>query len=222
MPSTENVSFSLREWDFHLLESADLNEACDLIMIGIESDLKNHDIYIDKSVFDRIVLKLGMMFRSRFRLSNPSMALSSDSVILAATLRGSKKIAAVVEIALLNPDGRIISLFDNPLRFSAAQPHDQPYLFNLIVADAHKKKGLGKLLCEVTHELVYTHWKKEVMYLHVYEDNIAATALYKKLGYKVSQAQVYETQDGRNAPPVHYYIDLNPPEVRSVDDAQRV
>jgi ribosomal protein S18 acetylase RimI-like enzyme len=208
VPSTENVSFSSREWDFHLLESADLNQARDLIIFGIESTSNNHETYIGKSIFDKLVIKLGMMFRSRFRLSNPSMALSSDSVILAATLRGSPEIAAVVEITLLNPDGRIISLFDNPLRSAAAQPDDQPYLFNLIVADAHKKKGLGKLLCEVAHELVVTHWRKEVMYLHVYKENIAATALYKKLGYKATQRRVHETQDGNDTPPVHYCIEL--------------
>jgi ribosomal protein S18 acetylase RimI-like enzyme len=221
VPSTENVSQSSREWDFHLLESADLNQACDLIIQGIESNSKDYDIYVGKSIFDRVVIKLGMMFRSRFRLSKPSMALSSDSVILAATLRDSPEIIAVVEFTLVNPDGRIISLFDNPLRFAAARPNDQPYLFNLIVADAHKKKGLGKLLCEVAQELVVTHWRKEVMYLHVYRENIAATALYKKLGYKVTHTRVHNTEDGHGTPPVHYYIDLKSWQVRNAHDAPK-
>jgi ribosomal protein S18 acetylase RimI-like enzyme len=69
----------------------------------------------------------------------------------------------------------------NALR--SGRSNDQPYFFNLIVADAHKKKGLGKLLCEVAQELVVTHWRKEVMYLHAYRENFAATALYKKLGH---------------------------------------
>jgi ribosomal protein S18 acetylase RimI-like enzyme len=219
VPSPENVSQSSREWDFHLLESADLNQACDLIIQGIESNSKDYDIYVGKSIFDRVVIKLGMMFRSRFRLSNPTMALSSDSVILAATLRGSPEIVAVVEFTLLNPDGRIISLFDNPFRFSAARPNDQPYLFNLMVADAYKKKGLGKLLCGVAHGLVVTHWRKEVMYLHVYRENIAATALYKKLGYKVTQTRVRKTEDGHGTPPVHYSIDLKSWQDRSAHDA---
>lgn len=221
VPSTENVSLSSREWDFHLLESADLNQACDLIMVGIASNSDDYGIGGGVSVFTRAVLKLGMIFRSRYRLSKPSMALSSNSFILGATLRGSPEIVAVVEITLHNPDGRIIPLLDNPLRSSVAQPHDQPYLFNLIVADAHKKKGLGKLLCEVAHELVVTHWRKEAMYLHVYKENIIATALYERLGYKVAQTIVLETEDENDIPPIHYCIDLKSLSASSADAAAR-
>jgi hypothetical protein len=53
------------------------------------------------------------------------------------------------------------------------------------VADKHKRKGLGKMLCQLCEELVQIHWGKDVMYLHVEQRNSAAQALYKGLGYTI-------------------------------------
>jgi phosphoribosyl-AMP cyclohydrolase len=45
---------------------------------------------------------------------------------------------------------------------------------------------LGKLICELSEELVQIHWDREIMYLHVEQSNTAAQALYLGMGYELA------------------------------------
>ena len=213
----EDCSLSLKDWDFHLLESGDLNQACDLILLAMASNYDDLGIGTEESIFERLFLKLGIMSRSRFRLRNPSMVLSSDAFILVATERGSKEIAGLVEINLVVPDGGLCEVISNPFRSLDANPVSEPYLCNLCVATAHKRKGLGKLLCEVSQELVVSQWKKNSMHLHFFSRNKAARALYIGMGYKLISSERVDPEDRTNLL-LYYSIDLN----RSKDNMSTV
>jgi GNAT superfamily N-acetyltransferase len=194
----ENSSLNPRDWDFHLLESGDLNQACELILLSMASNCDDFGIGSENSILEGFFVKLGIMCRSRFRLRNPSMILSSDAFILVATERGSKKIAGLVEINLVDPDGGKCDVLSNPFRSLEPKPVSEPYLCNLCVAAAHKRKGLGKLLCEVAQELVVTHWKMNTMHLHFFSKNTAASALYIGMGYKLISSEVVDPDDDTN------------------------
>lgn len=207
LPSADSMPVSAKEWDFHLLETGDLPNACDLMLLSLASNSEEHELGEMRSIINGAFVKLGLRFRSRQRLAKPSMALTADSVILAATVRGTTEIAALVEIHLLKPDGGFVPMFGNPFRSSTAVATDQPYLYNLCVANAHRKKGLGRLICEVAQELVLIHWKKEFMSLHVHKSNVAANALYKAMGYHETAMNETLPDTGENTP-LYYRVAL--------------
>lgn len=200
MPSADSMPASAKEWEFHILETCDLSKASDLILLSQKSISDEIELGGLQSLLDGALVRLGLRCRSRNRLANPSMALTGDSVIIAATLRGTTEIAALVEVHLLTPDGGYVPMFGNLFRSSTPVATDQPYLSNLCVANAHRKKGLGRLLCEVAQELVLTNWKKEFMFLHVHKNNVAANALYKAMGYREAATNKKSSNERSNTP----------------------
>ena len=209
LPSRDCMPSSAKDWDFHLLETKDLAEASELAlecfysprltlnMDGMSETEKwawggviNLYSSMDKSD-TRFGNYLGMRSRSGGRLSNPSLALKSDSFILVATPArqggDTRKpvIAAIVEICVEQPHGKLAPPIASPFRPKFPKESEQPYLCNLCVGKNFRRRGLGKLICQLSEELVQIHWKKEMMYLHVERSNDAAQAIYLAMGYQL-------------------------------------
>ena len=198
LPPTDAIPFS-KEWDFHLVEIDDLTAVCGLIVEGIDSMMNDYGIGGGNSIFNGPYVKLSLRLRSRQRLTNPSIELSSNSFVLAATPRGSSEIAAIVEIMLIK-DGEFPHFLPNYFRSLKPDLGHEPYLFNLCVTEVHKKKGLGKLICEIAQELVQMHWKKETMSLHVFKGNLRAQNLYERMGYQLMWTKnAHEIEDEKES-----------------------
>ena len=198
LPPTDAMSFS-KEWDFHLLEIDDLTAVCGLLVEGIDSIMNDYGIGGGNSIFNGPYIKLSLRLRSRQRLTNPSLELSSNSFVLVATPKGSSEIAAIVEIMLIK-DGEFPHFLPNYFRSVKPDPSHEPYLFNLCVREVHKKKGLGKLICEVAQELVQVYWRKETMNLHVLKGNLRAQNLYERMGYQLMWTKnVHDTEDDKES-----------------------
>jgi ribosomal protein S18 acetylase RimI-like enzyme len=190
---------STDRWEYHLLEQSDLDRAAALSAecffnprvvfntsgmseaeIGIVNFIKN--TYTNFELSDsRFSNYVGFRTRGGARLRNPTVGLTSDSLIIAATPKNSDKIiAGLVEICLEKPRGSLAP----PIRLPWTHPNvetDEPYLCNLCVADAYRRRGLAKLLCEVGEQLVANQWNKDIMYLHVEKNNTAARQLYESV-----------------------------------------
>ena len=208
-PSRELMPTSSKDWDFHLLETSDLRAASELALEcfytpritlslnGMSNTEKwvwggiiNFYGAVDKSD-TRNGNYLGMKSRSGNRLSRPSLSLTTDSFILVATPAGYQKgasppeLAAIVEICVEKPGGKLAPPIANPFRQKVARDDEQPYLCNLCVGKAYRRRGLGRLICELAEELVQIHWDRKIMYLHVEKSNTAAQALYLGMGYQL-------------------------------------
>lgn len=197
------------DWDFHLLERGDIAEAAELAVQCFYSPRLSLNLDgmsdVEKWLWGGIINFYGNLdrsdtrngnylgFRSRSgkRLSEPSLALSTDSFILVATpaakVGDSRKpeIAAIVEICAELPGGKLAPPIANPFRSRIVQELDKPYLCNLCVKKSYRRRGLGRLICELAEELVQIHWSKNVMYLHVEQSNSAAQAMYLGMGYQL-------------------------------------
>lgn len=209
LPLLEHMPLKSREWDFHLLEPHDLKAAAELALECFYSPritlslagMTGPERWIWGGIIDfysavdktdtRQGNYLGMRSRSGNRLWNPSLSLNTNSFILVATPAGpplngkNPEIAAIVEICVEAPGGKLAPPIANPFRPKAAKLEEQPYLCNLCVGKAFRRKGLGKLLCELSEELVQIHWDKNIMFLHVEQSNTAAQALYLGMGYEL-------------------------------------
>ncbi len=87
-----------------------------------------------------------------------------------------------MEICFEKPDGKLTS----PLRYpwnSRTIDDLEPYLCNLCIAPAYRRRGLGRKLCQICEEIVLKEWKRDRIYLHVENKNLAAQSLYSKSGY---------------------------------------
>ena len=209
LPSRDYMPQSAKDWDFHLLETRDLAEASELALecfysprLTLSLDgMSETEKWVWKGVINlyssmdksdtRFGNYLGMRSRSGGRLSNPSLALRSDSFILVATpaqRSGDTKkpvIAAIVEICVEQPHGKLAPPIASPFRPKFPKESEQPYLCNLCVGKSFRRRGLGKLICQLSEELVQMHWKKDMMYLHVERSNDAAQAIYLAMGYQL-------------------------------------
>ena len=159
LPPMEYMPDAAKQWDFHLLETTDLPAASTLAldsfykprlkldttnmtgpekwifggMMKMYSDADKSDTYNGNY--------LGFRSRSARRLDKPSFDLSSYSFILAATSSvhtttndGNPELAAVVEICLERPSGKLAPPIQNPFRSHEVKSDEQPYLCNLCVA----------------------------------------------------------------------------------------
>lgn len=190
------------EWDFYLLERKDINAAVEATiktfytprlilningMSGLErifwTSVINTFQSLDKSDYYNNVF-LGFITRSGKRLQYPSLEISSDSLILSATPKGTSDIAGLVEILLEKPEGNIapsIQLFKFPIN-----DMDEPYLCNLCVLPEYRRRKLGTILCSISEKIAQKYWKRNKMYLHVEDSNNAALAMYLGMGYKLT------------------------------------
>jgi GNAT superfamily N-acetyltransferase len=62
----------------------------------------------------------------------------------------------------------------------------RPYLSDLAISEAHRKKNLGVSLVETCEWTTANKFRKSVINLKVERDNVAAVRLYSSLGYEVS------------------------------------
>jgi len=212
----------VEKWDFHLLESIDLDNASQLAVdafyrprVTINSKgMSSFEVWFAETfvgpfnAFDKfdafLTNKWGFESRSRSRLSKPSLKPSSESFILATTLKkdreedangnehnvindgnhvDSNPIVGIVEISLEKPDGNLapaVQIFPRP----PPTDNDQAYLCNLCVSKQHRRTGMGKALCQLSEQLVVKHWGRKQMYLHVEDSNDAARTLYTSMGYE--------------------------------------
>jgi ribosomal protein S18 acetylase RimI-like enzyme len=200
IPSSIDITNS--QWDYHLLERNDVNEAVEATiktfykprlilnmngMTGIEkmfwTSVINSFQSLDKGDYYNNVF-LGFITRSGKRLQNPSLEISPDSLILVATVKGTREIAGLVEILLEKPEGNIapsVQFFKFPVSDT-----DEPYLCNLCVLPEYRRKGLGTTLCSICEYIVQNQWKRNKMYLHVEDNNDAALAMYLRMSYTLT------------------------------------
>eukprot|EP01041_Mallomonas_annulata_P010531 gene10531-21954_t len=193
---------------FGLLELKDLDEACDLSsdcffkplfkvnsasMAPVEKFIV--DIFSNMSTsFEqsdhRFGTYLGFQTRSARRLRKPNLLISSDSMVLTATNTTTGKIIGLVEICLEPATGKLAPPIQSPWK-PPPSPTDEPYLCNLCIAKDARRKGLGKILCQLGEHLVQKYWQKRRMYLHVELSNLPAQMLY--VGLKYSPTPIFQS-----------------------------
>jgi predicted metalloenzyme YecM len=96
LPFAAEMPYSSEQWDFSLIEKNDLSESTDLIM----SCMKKEDMTFGIDWFSHQNIKLGMRSRGSERLTRPSLSLSNDSILIAATVRDTSRIVGMVELTL--------------------------------------------------------------------------------------------------------------------------
>ena len=196
------------KWYFGLLEEKDLDYVSDLAascfykpgvkinddnMSGFEKWISEKFVNFSTSFekFDhRFGAFIGFKSRSAGRLRNPNLQMSSDSFILTACDRDSNEIIGLVEICLEAPDGKLAPPIQGPWK-QPPKANYQPYLCNLCVSSSARRQGLGKLLCVISEQIVLKHWKKNMMFLHVEQDNLPAQLLY--VGLKYETMPIFQT-----------------------------
>jgi len=195
----------LEKWRFSLLEKDDLGKAAQFALdcfytprvilntegaTGVELWLLNgiKDVYskVDRSdTYNGNYL--GFWSRSNTRLNRPSVAPTSDSLILVATHRSEPlttdtKICGMVEVCLEMADGKLAPPIQLPWK-GGLNGEEQPYLCNLCVDTSLRRQGLGKILVNVVENLIVKHWGKSAIFLHVESSNMVAQHLYGKMDY---------------------------------------
>ena len=88
------------------------------------------------------------------------------------------------ELALQPCDGQLPSNFPSLLGAGAAPIELFPYLCNVAVTPAARRRGVAQRLVEICEEVAVRHWEYECMYLHVSSGNEAAVKLYLNAGFK--------------------------------------
>jgi ribosomal protein S18 acetylase RimI-like enzyme len=192
-------------WDIGLLTEDDLESAVDLSMecfyvprVNIKLDNMNP---LEKKIWggvfgvfnrveesdQRLSHMIGYRSRAGNRISKPNLDPNSDSFLLAARTRGSSHLAALVEVSIEPVDGKLGAPWKFPFR-PEPKDTDEPYLCNLCVARANRRKGLGRIMCAICEDIVRDLWDKQIMYLHVEKRNLAAQALYASMGYEAAQS----------------------------------
>jgi ribosomal protein S18 acetylase RimI-like enzyme len=203
LPFAANMPPSSNEWDFHLLEKDDIPAASEMILMHMNV---NQTTLVEMNWLVGPLIRYGFRSRSGTRLSYPSMILTTDSLILGATVRGTSDMVGFVELCLDQPQGRLSPTIKSIFRSNTVSDYEQPYLCNLFVSKYHRRKGLAKLLCELSEELVQIHWNRNVMYLHVEKSNVTAQALYEGMGYTIVTPELSEFEKIRHGvDDVFYY-----------------
>lgn len=204
----------LEKWRFSLLERDDLGKAAQFALdcfytprvmlktegaTGVELWLLNgiKDVYskVDRSdTYNGNYL--GFWSRSNTRLDKPSVAPTSDSLILVATRRNDPlttetKICGMVEVCLEMADGKLAPPIQLPWK-GGLNGEEQPYLCNLCVDTSLRRQGLGKILVNVVENLIVKHWGKSAIYLHVESSNVVAQHLYGKMDYNTVGREINE------------------------------
>jgi len=194
------------EWDFGLLESSDIDAAIEISMESFfrprlklgsfaENDMNNFEkvmmngvigAFTRFEVFDaRLNNWMGYATRCGKRLDDANLHAGKDSIIFAATDKGTDNLVGLVEISLEPPDGRLGPPMKNPLRQEPSSS-DQAYLCNLCVVKSRRRRGLAKMLCRLCEDVVGSVWQKNTIYLHVERNNVPAQELYVGQGYALA------------------------------------
>ena len=92
------------------------------------------------------------------------------------------------EVALQPCDGQLPTNFPNLPFTSAATAAGKvkvfPYLCNVAVAPAARRRGVAKRLLEICEEIAARQWNHDRIYLHVGSSNTAAVQLYEASGFE--------------------------------------
>lgn len=208
-------------YEFHLLEEEDLGAACQHLMAcfyttdgaGSSSGARRAGGALVQAASGALggflwldaylTYLLGFKLRVRNRLKSPDLRLGVDSCVLAASLKGERKIVGLVELSLERCDGDLPEPLPLLRLRSPSDESLQPYVCNLSVAPGQRGNGLSKRLMAAA-EGVVRRWHRGSVYLHVKDDNVVAASLYRQLGYvKTTRSRV------RN---VDYYTKILRPE----------
>lgn len=92
---------------------------------------------------------------------------------------GGGALAALVDLSLWPADGRV------KLPGARSKPGEpsRPYMLNLCVASAYRRRGLARKLLALSERLVGEIWGDSELFLHVEDDKLPANALYEATGY---------------------------------------
>lgn len=204
------------QYDFHLLTESNIGKCCDHLINCFNKPLLNEQqlqkyqnnllamslyrIYDKISKFDQYIgYYIGFLYRGGDRLKIPSLDLSVDSLIIVVTAKGkssaltnapvmitdNKEIVAIIEVCLEEPNGILtppIQLFKPVMKASY-----MPYICNLSVSESYRRKGIGRMLCEIAESIAVVKWNKSNIYLHVEASNMFASAMYLNMGYNIIQ-----------------------------------
>jgi len=88
-------------------------------------------------------------------------------------------LAALVDLSLWPNDGRVRA----PGARSKPGVASRPYMLNLCVAPAYRRRGLARALLDLTERVVRDVWGDSDIFLHVEDDKAPANALYEAMGY---------------------------------------
>jgi ribosomal protein S18 acetylase RimI-like enzyme len=95
-------------------------------------------------------------------------------------------VVGAAELALQPCDGELPTNFNLPFTAAATAAGSVecfPYLCNLAVAPAARRRGVAKRLVRICEEIAMRQWDHDCMYLHVGSGNAAAVALYENSGF---------------------------------------
>jgi len=168
--------------------------------------------------------KFGFYNRAGKRLKNHNWLASDDSLIIVAVTSNitntnvdQEKLVGLIELCLDKPNGLLSPPF-RPVDFFGLLPTGKvnkgstyaPYLCNLSVAKEFRRKGLGKMLCQVSERVAKDMWGYKDMYLHVQEENVAAQKLYESMGYVRKNVLTKRQIEDEDMEKIRYYWkDLN-------------
>lgn len=209
----------ITSWNFYLLEHDDLPQASLFTMDCFYKPRIKLDtsgmFSIERFFWDSIMNGykaierfdfrysnfIGIKSRSGKRLRRPDLAYTTDSFVLVAVRAAqdtgdlsSTEIAGMVEISMESPDGKLPPAIKGVVTKTIPEDSYAPYLCNLCVSEACRRMGLGALLCDVSEAIVRVCWGKDIMYLHVEEDNDSAIKLYEKQGYEIAERKMSYTE----------------------------
>jgi ribosomal protein S18 acetylase RimI-like enzyme len=103
----------------------------------------------------------GFQSRSKYRLLNPTLALSKESAIIVARKVDNRQMVGIVEF----------------------YPQEEVYLCNLAVCRTMRRQGIARELCRACERVAAQAWGRRSIGLTVERSNTAAIALYESLGY---------------------------------------
>lgn len=229
MFQNDSPRYDSTKYGFALIEEKDLHIAAQLSMLSFYNPrvrLNTSDMLgIEKVVWsgiigtfnslDKIDAKnshyIGFKSRAFRRLSNPGLYISCDSMLLAMTELSSNQLIGLVEICLEEANGKLAPAVAMPLPWRKVKESFQPYLCNLCVDTSRRRQGFGSILCQVAERIVVKYWKKEKMYLHVEENNLAARRLYEGLSYSLGPQLPFYERKLHGLESILYYVkDLRP------------
>ncbi len=192
-------------WRYYLLEPRDIVDAAELstkCFFKPKVVLKKDDMsIIEKAIFGSVESVLHSFDRAECWISNylgyknrlgnrgskPTLSISRDAIIIAATsTENPSQIIGLIELSLEKPNGFLPMPFISPFQSNSQDLSEfQPYLSNLSIDPVARRKGLSRKLCQLVETISSKLYQKSEIYLHVLKDNTAARNLYDSLGYSV-------------------------------------
>ncbi|QZZ19233.1 GNAT family N-acetyltransferase [Leptothermofonsia sichuanensis E412] len=167
----DGVLFESSNLVIRAAQQADLTELVDLLSTSFHSHSGMTRWFLP-------ILRMGMYEDLRQRLRSPASADYICLVAIAAPSTPHASIVGTVEVALR-------SVYPLQIR---SLPY--PYLSNLAVQPAYRRRGVAQKLLKACEEIVLSQGLQD-LYLHVLEDNYPARQLYFKVDYGLKQSDPF-------------------------------